>query len=105
MFLLAFLGSAAFAFINAFGAWVSQYRRRWIAWLFLLASLVLVVATVALAYRTRLALYPLGLGLLLTVISSYCHARFVTAHVVWLNHALRLMAAALVMLAALRALD
>lgn len=104
MLLLALVASAAFAFINAFGAWVSQYRRRWIARLFLLASLSLVVATVALAYRTPLALWPLALGLLLTVVSSYCHARFVTAHVSWLNHALRLLAAGLVLLAAWSAL-
>src|SRR5690625_5929754 len=80
MLLFAVLGSAAFTFVNAFGAWVTQYRRRWIAGLFLAAAFVLAVAVVALLYRTRIALWPLGLGLLLTVTGSLFHALFVTAH-------------------------
>lgn len=93
---LALIGTAALAFVNAFGSWVSQNRRRWIAWLFLVASWLLVLALVALFYRLRLGLLPLGLGLLLTVASSYLHARRVTAQVVWFNHILRLIAVTLV---------
>jgi len=104
MLLFAVLGSAAFTFVNAFGAWVTQYRRRWIAGLFLAAAFVLAVAVVALLYRTRIALWPLGLGLLLTVTGSLFHALFVTAHVSWPNHLLRLLSAALVFAAAWYAL-
>src|SRR5690625_7377204 len=100
MLLFAVLGSAAFTFVNAFGAWVTQYRRRWIAGLFLAAAFVLAVAVVALLYRTRIALWPLGLGLLLTVTGSLFHARFVTAHVGWPNHLLRLLSAGLAVAAA-----
>ncbi len=100
MLAAAVLGTLVFAFVNAFGAWVTQYRRRWIAGLFLLAALVLVVAAVALVYGVSQVRWLLVLGLLLTVASSLLHARFVTAHIIWPNHLLRLGAAALVWLAA-----
>lgn len=96
MLVLAIIGTAALAFVNAFGSWVTQNRRRWIAWLFLAASWLLVLALVALLYRLPVGLLPLGLGLLLTVVGSYLHARRVTAQVVWLNHSLRLLAVTLV---------
>lgn len=104
MLALAAVGCAAFAFINAFGAWATQNRRRWIAWLFLLASWLLVVTFVMLTYGLRPALWPLGAGLLLTVGTSYLHARLVTAHVVPRNHLLRLVAAAAVFAAGLAGL-
>lgn len=104
MLAVAAVGSAVFALINAFGAWVTQNRRRWIAWLFLAASWLLVIAFVMLTYRLRLAVWPLGSGLLLTVGSSWLHARFVAAHVVPRNHLLRAAAAAVVFLAGLTAL-
>lgn len=98
MLIVALLGTAALAFVNGFGAWVSQNRRRWIAALFLSASLLLVMALVTLSYGLRSGLLPLASGLLLTVLSSFLHARLVTAHVVWPNHALRLFVALLVFL-------
>lgn len=104
MLVLAIAGAAVFAFVNTFGAWVTQYRRRWIAALFMLAAFLLVVAAVGLVYRVEFALWPLAGGLLLTVISSLFHARFVTAQVIWPNHLLRLGAALLLLLAARYAL-
>ncbi|HLR45893.1 MAG TPA: hypothetical protein VK092_01965 [Deinococcales bacterium] len=99
--MLAFAATCAavFASINAFGAWVTQNRRRWIAWLFLLASWLLVIAFVMLVYGLPAALWPLGAGLLLTMLSSWLHAVLVAAHVVPRNHLLRAAAAVAVFLA------
>ena len=97
MLYLALLGTAAFAFINGFGAWVTQNRRRWIAWLFLTACWLLVVARVMLVYRVNVALLPLAAGLLLTVLGSYVHARYVTARVTVQNHVFRLLSVLVVL--------
>lgn len=104
MLALAAVATAAFALINAFGAWVTQFRRRWLAWLFLIAALLLVLALVALMYRVERALWPLAAGLLLTWLSSFLHARLVTRHFRPLNHLLRAVAVAFVFALALQAL-
>lgn len=105
MLTLSLIGAVAFVFINAFGAWVTQYRRRRLAWLFLSAAMLLVLAVVALSYRAGLAVWPLGLGLLLTWLSSYLHARLVARRVVLLNHVLRAAAVLAVFSLALLGLD
>lgn len=89
MLVLAVIGSAALAAVNAFGAWVTQNRRRWLALLFMLAALLLVLAAAALAWRLGLGLWLLGAGLLLTWLSSLLHAHLVTRNLVWQNHLLR----------------
>lgn len=104
MLILALVGTAVLAFVNGFGSWVTQNRRRWIAWLFLLASWLLVLSLVALWYRLQAGLIPLAAGLLLTVTASWLHARLVTAHVIWFNHALRLVVVLLVFWLAWRGL-
>lgn len=104
MLALAAIATVAFALVNAFGAWVTQFRRRWLAWLFLLAALLLVLALVALIYRVERALWPLAAGLLLTWLGSFLHARLVTRHFVPLNHLLRAAAVTAVFVLALLAL-
>lgn len=96
MLTLALVGAAGLAVVNGFGAWVTQNRRRWIAWLFLLASFLLMVALVTLWYRVRAGLWPLAGGLVLTFVSSLLHARLVAARLIPFNHALRLVVVALV---------
>ena len=104
MLALAAVATVVFALVNAFGAWVTQFRRRWLAWLFLAAALLLVLALVALIYGVDRALWPLAAGLLLTWLSSFLHARLVTRNFVPLNHLLRAGAVAGVFVLALLAL-
>lgn len=96
MLAAALVGIAALAVVNGFGAWVTQNRRRWIAWLFLTASWLLVIALVTLIYRVEAGLVPLGAGLLLTAVSSWLHARLVTARVIIPNHIARLLVVLLI---------
>lgn len=105
MLVLAVLGTVTFALANAFGAWVTQYRRRWLAWLFLVAAFLLVLALVALIYGAGLALWPLAAGLLLTWLGSFLHAHLVARKVVFLNHLLRASAVAAIFTLALLGLQ
>lgn len=92
MLALAALAIVAVALVNAFGAWVTQYRRRWLAWLFLAATLLLVLALVSLMYQVEPALWLLVAGLVLTWFSSFLHARFVARRLIPLNHVIRAVA-------------
>ena len=94
MLVLAVLGTVTFALANAFGAWVTQYRRRWLAWLFLVAAFLLVLALVALIY-----------GAVLTWLGSFLHAHLVARKVVFLNHLLRASAVAAIFTLALLGLQ
>lgn len=105
MLTLSLIGTFAFVFVNAFGAWVTQYRLRWLARLFMAAAMILMLAAVVLLYGENVALWPLGLGLLLTWLSSLLHARLVVRRVVPLNHVLRGAAAAAVFALALLGLE
>lgn len=80
--------------INTFGSWAVSRRRPLVARLFLLAAMVLTVTAVAYAYRLEAAWWLLLVGAVLTFVSSYLNARLVLGSVEWLNHLLRALALA-----------
>ncbi len=93
---------AAYAIVNAFGAWAVLHRRRAVALAFMAVAVVLTIAAVAIAFGRPVAL-PLTLaGALGASLTSQVNARAVLGRVVPWRHALRgAFGAALVVLVAL----
>jgi len=85
-----------FVFVNAVGAWAVSRRKPRVSRVFLLASVVLVVAAVAVGYRLRFATGLLAVGLMLAWLASYMNARLVLGRVVPWHHLLRAVSMAAV---------
>ena len=92
--LLAFLATLAYALINAFGAWLVSRRKAWIAGLFMLSAVVLVVAAAGFISSIPYTRVILVVGLISASVSSYLNAEIVIGRVVWRNHLFRALAAA-----------
>lgn len=93
LLILAALGTAVFAFINGFGAWLVSRRKPWIAVLFLLAA-----ALLAIAFGGLVGFFPytrilLGVGLSLAWLASFLNAHIVLGNVVWRFHVVRALLA------------
>ncbi len=93
---LAVLGTVVHMLINAFGAWALQNRRRWIAALFLVTAVLLMISSIWLAFGLAPGAWLATAGLALACASSWLHAQLVMKRVILLNHAIRLLVAALV---------
>lgn len=91
--LLAFLATAAYAVVNAFGAWLVSRRKPWIAALFMLAAAILVVAAAAFVSNIPYTRVILAAGLVLASLTSLVNAEVVIGKVVWRNHLVRALAA------------
>ncbi len=93
---------AAYAVVNAFGAWAVLHRRRTVALAFMAVAVVLTVAAVAIAFEHPVALFLTLLGAVGASLTSQVNARLVLGRVVPWRHALRAaFGAALVVLVAL----
>jgi sorbitol-specific phosphotransferase system component IIBC len=86
---LAFLATAVYAVVNAFGAWAVIRRKQWMAALFMLAASVLTVAAVAMVTDLPFTRVLLGAGLVLASLTSLLNAQVVLGKIVWRNHAYR----------------
>ena len=93
MLFLAFLATAGYALVNAFGAWLVSRRKSWIAGLFMLSAVVLVVAAAALVSNIPYTRLILAVGLVLASLTSYLNAQIVIGQVVWRNHLVRVLLA------------
>lgn len=91
--LLAFLAATGYALVNAFGAWLVSRRKPWIAGLFMLAAVTLVVAAAAFISSIPYTRVILASGLVLASIASYLNAEVVIGRVVWRNHLIRALVA------------
>lgn len=100
MLLLAFLATALYAVINAFGAWAVIRRKQWVAALFMLTASVLIVAAVAMVSDLPFTRILLAGGLLLASLTSLLNARIVLGRVVWRHHLFRALIALLLYLLA-----
>lgn len=92
--LVASLATLAYASVNAFGAWLVSRRKGWIAGLFMLSAVVLVVAAAAFISNIPYTRVILIVGLVAASVSSYLNAEIVIGRVVWRNHLLRALAGA-----------
>lgn len=91
--LLAFLATALYAVVNAFGAWLVSRRKPWVAGLFMLSAVILVIAAAAFVSRIPYTRVILAAGLILASVTSYINAEVVIGRVVWRNHLVRALVA------------
>lgn len=89
MFYLVAILLVVYALLDVLGAWAVWRRKRWLAWLFMLAALALMLAAVALVLALPLARYLLIGGLVLTSLATYLNARLVVGRVLLVNHLVR----------------
>ncbi len=95
---------AAYAVVNAFGAWAVANRRRTVALAFMAVAVLLTIAAVAIAFEHPVALPLTLLGAAGASLTSQVNARLVLGRVVPWRHVLRgAFGAALVLLVALAA--
>ena len=91
--LLAFLVTTLYAVVNAFGAWLVSRRKPWVAGLFMLSAVTLVIAAAAFVSSIPYTRLILTVGLILASVSSYINAEVVIGRVVWRNHLVRALVA------------
>lgn len=91
--LLAFLATVLYAVVNAFGAWLVSRRKPWVAGLFMLSAVVLVIAAAAFVSSIPYTRIILAAGLILASVTSYINAEVVIGRVVWRNHLVRALVA------------
>lgn len=91
--LLAFLVTTTYAVVNAFGAWLVSRRKPWVAWLFMLCAVVLVVAAAAFVSAIPYTRGILAVGLVAASVTSYLNAAVVIGKVVPRNHVIRALVA------------
>ena len=89
MTVVAFLATAAFAVVNAFGSWLVSRRKGWIAGMFMLSAVLLTVAAAAFVSNIPYTRVLLASGLALAWVTSLLNARIVIGRVVWRNHLIR----------------
>jgi len=89
MIVVAVVLVAAYAVINAFGAWAVLHRRRGVSLAFMTVAVVLTVAAVATAFARPVALPLTTLGAVGASIASQVNARVVLGRVVPWRHVLR----------------
>jgi len=87
--LVAFLATFAYALVNAFGAWLVSRRKGWIAGMFMLSAVVLVVAAAAFVSNIPYTRIILAVGLIAASVSSYLNAEIVIGRVLPRNHLIR----------------
>lgn len=80
---------AAYAVVNAFGAWAVARRRRSVALAFMAVAVVLTVAAVALAFERPVALVLTAVGAVGASLTSRVNAALVLGRVVAWRHLLR----------------
>ena len=91
--LLAFLATALYAVVNAFGAWLVSRRKPWVAGLFMLSAVILVIAAAAFVSNIPYTRIILAAGLILASVTSYLNAEVVIGRVIWRNHLVRALVA------------
>ena len=94
--LLAFLVTAGYAVVNAFGAWLISRRKPWVARLFMLCAVVLVVAAAAFVSAIPYTRVILLVGLVGASVTSYLNAVVVIGKVVVRNHVVRALVAVVI---------
>ena len=90
---VASLAVAVYALVNAFGAWLVSRRKPWLAGMFMLSAVILVVAAAAFISSIPYTRIILAAGLVMASVSSYLNAEIVIGRVVWRNHLVRALAA------------
>lgn len=100
MLVVASAALLAYAFVNAFGAWVVIRRRSRVAMGFMAAATLLAVSAVAVAFSHPSGLALAAAGVVAASMTSLVHARVVLRRVVPLRHVLRAVAGLLVVVLA-----
>lgn len=100
---LATIATLVYAGVNAFGVWMVRRRKPWVASYFLLATITLVIASLALMGVLPYPRLLLATGLGLASVASFLNAHIVLGNVVWRYHVLRAaIGVAIYLLATLR---
>jgi hypothetical protein len=89
MHILAATLTLAYAFINAFGTWMVVRRKPWVAFLFMMAAALLMIAFAAFIGNFPYIRVILASGLLLASLTSLINAYVVLGRVVWRHHLIR----------------
>jgi hypothetical protein len=88
LFFTAFL-LVIYALVNVLGAWAVLRRKRWLAWLFMLAALALMLSAAALLSALPPARYLLIGGLVLASLAGYLNARLMVGRALPVNQLVR----------------
>jgi hypothetical protein len=89
MHVLAAIATLLYAFVNAFGTWMVVRRKPWVAFLFMIAAALLMVAFAAFIGDFPYLRVILASGLLLASVTSLINAYVVLGRVVWRHHIIR----------------
>jgi hypothetical protein len=89
MHILAAVATLAYAFVNAFGTWMVVRRKPWVAFLFMLAAALLMIAFAAFIGNFPYLRVILASGLILASVTSLINAYVVLGKVVWRYHVIR----------------
>ncbi|MGL4608527.1 MAG: hypothetical protein ACRCYY_02410 [Trueperaceae bacterium] len=100
MLILAALFTLAYAFVNAFGTWMVVRRKPWVAFLFMLAAALLMIAFAAFIGSFPYTRVILGSGLILASVTSLINAYVVLGKVVWKHHVTRALCGVVIFLLA-----
>ena len=91
MHVLAATFTLAYAFVNAFGTWMVVRRKPWVAFLFMIAAALLIIAFAAFIGNFQYIRVILASGLILASVTSLINAYVVLGKVVWRHHVIRAM--------------
>lgn len=89
MHVLAAIATLLYAFVNAFGAWMVVRRKPWVAFLFMIAAALLMIAFAAFIGNFPYLRVILASGLVLASATSLINAYVVLGKVVWRHHIIR----------------
>jgi hypothetical protein len=89
MIILAAIATLFYAFINAFGTWMVVRRKPWVAFLFMIAAALLMIAFAAFIGDFPYIRVILASGLILASATSLINAYVVLGKVVWKHHVIR----------------
>jgi hypothetical protein len=100
MSILAAIATLGYALVNAFGTWMVVRRKPWVAGLFMLSAMVLMIAFAGFVGSFGHTLGILATGLSMASVSSLINARIVLGRVIWRHHIIRAVVGLLIFLLA-----
>jgi hypothetical protein len=100
MHVLAAVATLLYAFVNAFGTWMVVRRKPWVAFLFMIAAALLMIAFAAFIGNFPYLRVILASGLIVASVTSLINAYVVLGKVVWRHHIVRALCGLVIFLLA-----
>jgi hypothetical protein len=100
VYVLATIFTLLYAFVNAFGTWMVVRRKPWVAFLFMIAAALLMIAFAAFIGDFPYIRVILASGLVLASVTSLINAYVVLGKVVWKYHIIRALCGLIIFLLA-----